>query len=184
MDKSVISIAAQENLKELAAYLKDYAVDSGEAIRISGVREGFVGFDINRFYEKNINATRYECGAVACAVGHFALMRGHKVTGMTVMVDNVPMGWVDYSESVIGIIPNENFYNRNSLAHSVVWDWVFSANWRDVDNTALGVVARTEQFLEDGIPSYFTEEVRFNDYIVEMYEPRLNALKAALLTES
>ena len=76
-----------------------------------------------------------QCGAVACALGHAPSMVEPAVDGED---------WTEYSARVFGI-----------LACSAVWDWIFSPDWADYDNTPAGVVSRIDYYLAHGVPKEF-----------------------------
>ena len=150
MDKSLLSEEAQSNLAELAAYLKSYAKRWWVNGDTSGGNKP-IGFDLERFFQEDLLTKRHECGTSACAIGHFALMRGFYVWqhGVFPIEGSEGMTWADFSTNIIGVSPRGN--------QKRIWHWLFSSYWSDFDNTALGVVARIEYFLEHGVPDEFSE---------------------------
>lgn len=187
MDKSNIDKDAQVNIKDLAEYLKQFVGVAAKAQRISGVERDFIGFDISQYFEEHEKATKYECGATACAVGHYAIMRGFRIIENGVRTE--PHGgytWKAFSECEIGIKPTGK--------QALIWDWLFNGGWAECDNTPLGVVARIEVFLDRGVPEYFVETWKnyyseeiansptpFNDYSVEQYQDELKALESEFI---
>ena len=151
-DKSVLTDEAQANLVELAAYLKNYATKIAEANRLKKSNAKATGFDLDHFFEDHHSGKHHNCSTTACAVGHFAIMRGYDPSFEGVNVEgDTSMGWRTFSAKVIGISP--------SGEHELIWDWLFAGVWSECDNTPLGVVARIEYFLEHGVPDDFNTEL-------------------------
>ena len=148
MYQSPLSETVKANLLELADYLKGYAklVASNKGYKAETVVP--VGFDIEYFYEKEVEIADHECDTTACAVGHFAIMRGFKAHGDGVVIeDGNLVDWRVFSENVIGIAPQGDLERY--------WDWMFCCTWVDCDNNPLGVVARIEHVLAHGVPDSY-----------------------------
>lgn len=150
MHKSVLSAEAQNNLVELSEYLKVYA-------KQNAIHKKPIDFGLDIFFQEESDIKDYECGASACAVGHFAVMRGYAADENGVFIENnvvckngltvnggVNMGWRDFSKNVIGV--------STWGEQQIIWNWLFSSGWCKFDNTPLGVAARIEYFLEHGVP--------------------------------
>ena len=75
-----------------------------------------------------------DCGAVGCALGHAPELGG----AFTPKSGEV---WEDYCERVFGI-----------HAYSSEWDWMFSWNWGEMDNTPRGAAQRIRWLAKNGLP--------------------------------
>ena len=167
---SILTNQVKSNLLELAAYLKTYVIDG----LLGDMQDAQTRFDLTEFYESDGDVDDYECGSTACAVGHFAIMRGYRVSEIGVY-DEIA-GWIDwrkFSTDSIGLC-SENY-------HTPVWDWVFSGEWAGLDNTPLGVVARIEYLLDEGLPKGFCDTLlskhKTGEPLVALYLPRREALE-------
>lgn len=101
-----------------------------------------------RYYWRTRNRSRFltaidrddyksECGTVACAVGHAALL-----------FEALPSeSWSSFSERVFGV---------NSEGKE--WRWMFGPNWSTVDNTPQGAAKRIRLFVEKGLPGNSDEQ--------------------------
>lgn len=148
LSKAPLPQTTQDNLLELASYLKKFAKTSAKAGCFKSVKAIPVAFDIHSFHEDDDHIEDHECHTSACAVGHFALMRGYKVNNYGVYMGEQGMeSWRWFSTNVVGIAP----YG----VHERAWDWMFGGSWMECDNTPLGVVARIDYFLEYGVPDNF-----------------------------
>ena len=174
MDKSALSSRVIKNLEDLSEYLKSYTTLRATAIKSSNLKANDVGFDLTYFFSSKPNESDVVCGTSACAIGHFAVMRGFKPT-LSGAADKkgVEMIWQDFSRDILGVGPCSETEQ--------IWDWLFSAAWVDCDNTPLGVVARIDYFLEHGVPDeFYTEDydcVANPDQMIEMYLKRREALE-------
>ena len=162
-----ISDQAVKNVKELAEYLKGLSANKNSATAID--------FDMEYFCKEE-NYKSHNCGTSACAVGHFAIMIGAQINeDFVVLPDSQKqMGWMNFCRTYIGISSDND--------ESIVWDWLFSGDWDEVDNTALGAVARIEHFLEHGIPTDFStskSSTKYNGTMVGHYIERRKSLEAA-----
>lgn len=126
-----LTVEQVANCRKLIAYLRTLPVDypdfeMSDFVAADGDRDGRQAF-----------AHVAECGTAACAAGHGPKAGVSPIEGET---------WYAYSRRAfcddigcedIGITP---------------WDWCFSANWTDVDNSAHGAADRMEYMLDNGIP--------------------------------
>lgn len=81
-------------------------------------------------YPREVNKPLYKhCGTIACMVGHGPMF------GMEGVYNE---SWVDYSHRVFGIAPDK-----------MEWEYLFSGEWEEYDNTILGGVKRIVTFLEN-----------------------------------
>ena len=174
MDKSALSSRVIKNLEDLSAYLKAYTTLRTTAIKSGNLAVSDVDFDLSYFFKPESEQLDTICGTSACAVGHFAVMRGFE-TNLSGVTDNklIRLSWHDFSRDILGVGPSDETEQ--------IWDWLFSAAWVDCDNTPLGVAARIEHFLEHGVPDeFYTEDydcVANSDQIIEMYLPCRQALE-------
>lgn len=74
------------------------------------------------------------CGTAACACGHATYLVAPKRKGED---------FESYSERLFGL--NPELTNRG-------WDWCFSCQWTEVDNTAQGAADRIDWLLDKGLP--------------------------------
>ena len=91
------------------------------------------------------NTPPHSCGTVACAMGH----------APSIVTPGFPgEEWRSYSGRVFGITDIDS-----------EWEWLFSAEWGDFDNTLTGTVKRIDYYLSNGVPAAFDPEPRhlFND---------------------
>jgi len=77
------------------------------------------------------------CGAVACVLGHATSIvepaKGDK-------------DWDSYGERVFGL----RFCD-------IEWEWLFSSEWSEYDNSLEGAVFRIDYYLKHGVPDMFVE---------------------------
>ncbi len=148
------------NLEKLASYLE-------------GLPEDYAHFDMGLYVDDNgdddavahyarHNGGVASCGTTACAVGHGP--------AAGVLVDEIfitrwSISWGQYARMAFGCGPGSQFF-----------EWLFSEDWSDVDNTHHGAAARIRAFLDKGIPQGWN---RYNERTLEdvaLYAPyRLNA---------
>jgi hypothetical protein len=75
--------------------------------------------------------TIHNCNSVGCAIGH----------GPRLGIEPLPHeDWHEYGGRCFGAHNDD------------VWDWCFSADWSDTDNTPQGAAARIEYMLEHSVP--------------------------------
>lgn len=86
-------------------------------------------------------AVQPECGTAACAAGHGINAGVSALAGES---------WYDYS--VRSFAPDEYWKGPSP------WDWCFSANWSDIDNTAHGAADRITYMLAHGVPDDAVEQ--------------------------
>ena len=187
MDKSLLSEQAQSNLVELATYLKSHHKAWVKA-NTSGGKDELVGFDLWNFFHPSSENEEHKCGSTACAIGHFAVMRGYEAKEVGVYVtentvgengfisDGNRMRWADFSDSIIGVASDGR--------QRIIWNWIFSSHWVRFDNSALGVAARIEYLLEHGIPYEFLAieisdmDAQHARHIINRYSHIKDALEA------
>ena len=128
----------KDNLAKLATYLEALPADYDQ-------------FDMDDYNRRDgahlhLDHRSYECGTVACAVGH------GPAAGIRVYSDGG--GWRSYAERVFGV--EQNGYDHRGAS----FDFMFSAKWVNYDNTPAGVAARIRTFLANGceVPQNWTYE--------------------------
>lgn len=168
-DKLVISEKAAGALAQLSDYLKNLALHENEN------KEELIGFDMQHYHRfTDGDEDKNECGSTACAVGHCAVMMGFIPTNDGVITrkqteDGDVLSWSEFSQKYI------DMGNCGTKEEALVWEWFFSGEWDEVDNTPLGVVARIEYFLEHGIPHNFiisNSSAKYNYTMVDEYLER------------
>lgn len=92
-----------------------------------------------------IQHRRYDCGTVACAVGH-APAAGIRVWG--------DMGWNSYCTRVFGIDRWDQYDT---------FEYMFGAEWVHYDNTPQGAAARIRTYLESGVPADWKKQRETDD---------------------
>ena len=118
MDKSLLSEQAQSNLVELATYLKSHHKAWVKA-NTSGGKDELVGFDLWNFFHPSSENEEHKCGSTACAIGHFAVMRGLACRSDGVIEENGRLiDWFDFAHKYIGI--------KYTDATEALWAWLFS----------------------------------------------------------
>ena len=176
-DKLVISEKASGVLAQLSEYLKNLALNENEN------KTALVGFDMEHYHRlTDGDEDKNECGSTACAVGHCAVMMGFIPTYDGVITreqeeDGEVMSWTDFSAKYIDISV------VSTIEEMLVWDWLFSGEWDEVDNTPLGVVARINHFTENGLPDNFIisrSAAKYNYMMVNQYADSVSALKKEL----
>ena len=109
-----------KNLELLATYL--------EALPVN-----YIHFDMDTFLDgvRDSGARTWEpeCGTVACALGHAPNVPG--IPKPLVEGEN----WYAYSDRVLGLGDKD-------------WEWCFSSDWAEVDNTPQGAATRIRYLLK------------------------------------
>ena len=184
MDKSLLDEEALDNIQELADHLKTVALS---------LKSNYFDADVVKFGMRHfVNEAKFTqdnvCHSSACAVGHFAVMRGYEYNhdGIGSIDDDDFVDWSDFSEDYIGI--------SQSGDQEIIWDWLFSCRWSELDDKPLGAAARIEYFLEHGVPKDFytsptltdaenaiTWHRQYSDHTISYYLPRRQALEAECL---
>lgn len=82
------------------------------------------------------NKVYKSCGTTACAAGHGPLA-GIK------WKESDGSDWNSYCTRAFGAPPISN-----------LWEWLFSPDWADIDNTPEGAAARIKWYLAHGTPDY------------------------------
>jgi hypothetical protein len=141
--KYVTDSYRENNLRKLADYLLK-------------LPENYKGFDMGTFlcvseedyYELEelvqdyglYNKAFYECGTVGCAIGHGPLA-------------GIPMNEVES----VGLWAGYSY--RTLVQVGKKWDWCFSADWAQVDNTPQGAAKRILWLLDKGLPDNVDEQM-------------------------
>lgn len=82
------------------------------------------------------NGIGYQCGAVACALGHGVAAGIPALPGET---------WPTYAKRAYGVSQWPRLGESDAA-----WEWMFSGNWDDIDNSPSGAAARIRYFLANG----------------------------------
>ncbi len=99
-------------------------------------------FSMVQFRDERDNV-RHECNSIGCVIGHCTVL--DKPENIPYRTDG-ELDFYAWSEKFTGI----EFM-------SPVWDWCFSGDWGEVDNTTEGAAKRIEYLLEKGLPDEFEE---------------------------
>lgn len=176
-EKLVISEKAKGVIAQLSDYLKNLALNENEN------KDELIGFDMQDYHRfTDGDEDKNECGATACAVGHCAVMMGFIPTNDGVITreqteDGYSLSWPEFSQKYI------DMSNCSTKEEALIWEWFFSGEWDEVDNTPLGVVARINHFLEKGLPENFIisqSTAKYNYMMVSEYVDSATALKKEL----
>lgn len=134
------------NLAKLAAYLRT-------------LPKGYPDFEMSGFVKGGNDGEAYvpECGTAACAAGHGPRAGIKPKKGED---------WYTYSDRAF-VDGSEHYYG---------WEWVFSGDWADYDNTVHGAAARIEYMLERGTPDEWDGYPRDDD--TGYYADRIDAVPA------
>ena len=99
-------------------------------------------FDVEIFREDN-NHNTHECKSVGCTIGHCTILDKY---------DNVPLfrGLINYVQWS---------YQFTGISKVSEWEYLFSADWKDVDNTPTGAAKRIRHFVENGLPDNWEEQI-------------------------
>lgn len=160
MHNDVVSHQTRKNLASLSSYLKKVALTAPPS-----------AFGMNTYYAQ---VGSHDCASSACAVGHYAQMLGWELSpmgvkpakGFTVAPSSCflsaegKMMWSDFSRIMIGLSTGGETKGD--------WNWMFSGEWEDVDNTILGAAARIDYYLANGVPEDFTVQWSGGDFTDEM----------------
>lgn len=144
--------ANRRNLDKLATYLETlpkrykhfnmgYFLEAQSIIDDSETRHrNYVDYAKN-----NGGVNKHYCGAVACAIGHGP--SAGVLVPKRYLNNNTSINWTDYSDEFF------------APYYSSTWDWMFSGNWEDVDNTHRGAAARIRYILAGNeVPEDFNDE--------------------------
>lgn len=88
--------------------------------------------DDSYFHRNNAEIKMKTCGSVGCAIGWAPFFGIEK---------HLNEDWIDFSERVFGLSNGSD-----------EWDYLFSSDWGDVDNSKKGAGLRIKNFLEHGLP--------------------------------
>lgn len=94
---------------------------------------------------KNIDGKIHACGAVGCIIGH-SIVLDPEVDEISMQADASYTKW------------SERFTGLSSDSHD--WQWLFSSEWKYVDNTAIGASNRIKHFVEHGLPENWIKQMR------------------------
>lgn len=125
----------RNNLTKLADYLAKLPADY----------DRFDMRDFNRMsalggYSLHLAARSYDCGTVACAVGH------GPAAGIRVYRD---VSWGAYGRRALGI---DRWDDRKTF------DYLFGYTWVQFDNTPHGAAARIRTYLDSGVPADWQQQ--------------------------
>ena len=124
----------EKNLRKLAKYLE----------KLPASYPHFSMFDYVSDGTQPQEAHEFECGTVACAVGH------GPAAGIKPKKEE---GWCEYEDRVFALAKSE-------------WDWCFASEWRITDNTPQGAAKRILYMLEHGVPAdYHAQMIGDEPYI-------------------
>lgn len=105
-------------------------------------------------------STLHTCGTSGCAIGHAPMVYG-------VTKPHKDEDWTDYSYRFLFDLPDAYVASNTQ---DKVWEWCFSGEWVDNDNTPQGAAKRMMYFLNN--PEYVIHEWdvdTFSKNIVDMY---------------
>ncbi len=147
-------MSQRSNLKKLALFLSK--------------KRASKKFDMQHYAKVNQNIVQpqdikeyNECATVCCAVGH------GPYAGIPV---GKSKGWNEYMEKFIP-----------SYDHS--YDWLFSQDWKEFDNTPKGAAYRIGYYLKCGIPEWFDEYTIMDDHR-DKYKEAIKIGKEYLMVEA
>lgn len=120
----------RDNLAKLATYLEGLPAD-------------YEDFDMAVFHEESEEPALQLCGSAACAVGH----------GLSAGIRAYPkdFSWQMYARRVFGT-------EGEIFSHGKLWDWCFTQEWQNYDNTPAGAALRIRAYLADKVPEWFEDE--------------------------
>jgi len=128
----------RKKLRKLANYLLSLPEDYDKFDMTHFFYTDYVHLNLNEVGKK----TLHTCGTAACALGHAA------------SIFRVPKEcwWGDLAKSLFGID-----------GVSEEWDWCFSGDWADVDNTHYGAAKRILWLLDKGLPDQWSYQLQGED---------------------
>lgn len=139
----------RERLGKLATYLEGLSL-SYKHFDMDDYVYGLDSHAKARYALKNGGLATYNCGAVACALGHGpaagilvprSLVHDHRLEGKWI-------DWHSYSHLFIG-------------EDKLLWSWLFDADWAEVDNGHRGAAARIRYILAgNDIPDGYEQTPR------------------------
>ena len=105
-----------------------------------------VEFDMGLFFsgdlaERDVTVVS-GCGTAACALGHATYLVEPKALGEP---------FISYSRRVFGV-------EHAAAEIGNAWDWLFSPDWDETDNTPVGAADRIEWLLRNGLPDNADEQ--------------------------
>jgi hypothetical protein len=78
------------------------------------------------------------CGTVGCALGHATYCVAPK---------GINEDWDDYGNRLFDLLGDDE------------WEWLFDADWCEVDNTPEGAAVRIDILLESGVPDDMQDQL-------------------------
>jgi hypothetical protein len=88
------------------------------------------------------------CGSVGCAIGH------GPYAGVKKLEEE---DWFDYCRRVF-------INNIATNLHADSWEWLFSEEWKEVDNGPIGAAERIDILLTKGLPSDWKEQMSGEEF--------------------
>lgn len=131
----------EENFLKLAEKLDMTPQAEFDMEVFRGTRNEFGDLESEHYYSME------NCGTVGCALGQAPLTRGlEPIAGdfeIEIYGSKKNLNYAAYGERIFGIISGE------------IWDFIFSSEWREVDNTPKGAAARIRYLCKNGLPSEY-----------------------------
>lgn len=127
------------NLRKLASYL--ITIDPHSFSMDQYYKRGCGIFELGSLLYGD-GFVKYECGTVACAVGHGP--------GAGIAPQRLDCSWARYSDRVFG---------ATTMDDDMVHRWCFDQTWESCDNSPTGAAQRIIYMLEYGIPDDFENAI-------------------------
>jgi hypothetical protein len=83
-----------------------------------------------------------ECNSLGCVLGHCTVLD----SGELPRFSNGSIDFIAWEESFTGTTQEE-------------WDWCFSGNWAEVDDTSEGASLRIEWLIKNGLPEDYLDQL-------------------------
>jgi len=99
-------------------------------------------FDMEIF--RNGQQTEHECNSVGCVIGHCTVLDKNPLP----LHKDGDIAFYAWSKEFTGLEPL-----------SGEWEYLFSSDWEDMDNTPTGAASRIRHFLEHGLPQDGREQM-------------------------
>lgn len=100
-------------------------------------------FDVEIYREVN-NHDTHECESVGCTIGHCTVLDKWENIPLTLYYD------IDYNQW------SKQFTGITKMSE---WEYLFGCDWKDVDNTPTGAAKRIRNFVENGLPEDWDEQM-------------------------
>lgn len=143
-----------QNLFKLAGYLLNLPKNYKHFDMASHVYAGDTSdYSDNQIELLLLNKVKvYDCGAVACAVGHC-------VDAGFDPVKSVDENWWSGRKDIcIDWSKTAEKYFVDSISNDA-WDWMFSGEWDRVDNTPHGAAMRICWYITNGLPDNWEDQM-------------------------